>query len=301
MRHFFTFIAICLLVCLDLAGGAARAAVPAGRDFSYYQVILEKKPFGEVAPAEAAQPQAALADVISKDLELKAIIDDGTEIRVGLLDKKSNKNFFMNVGENREGIQLVSVNYENEEAVLKKGAETAVIKLRPEKDKDKLAAAAPAGAPSLGAEPLPFPPPSPFTNAPAATGRRPFFSDLKRKASPFRPVGTNAMPFQARPLDSFFKITTGAFPQAQSSPFGPFQPTATGANQNPFQAFMPVASNVPNPFAPGPAPNPNLPADSKGVGIEQLFQNQPAGQTSVQFPDLPLPAEGAGPVEEIAQ
>lgn len=281
----------CVLAGLHFFSTGTAFAVVAGYDFGRYQVILDKKPFGEVTPSEVAQPQAALGDVISKELEMKSIIDDGAGIRIGLLDKKTNKNISLGVGENYDGIQVVSVNYENEEAVLKKGAETAVVKLRPDKDKDK--AAGPVVAP-VGMGELPFQaPPSPFAAAqpssPAA--RKPFFTDLKkRRMTPFQPVGTNVLPFQAKPLDSFFKVSTGAFPQAQS-PFGPFQPPAGSAKSEGFQQLIRAGSNVPNPFAPISPPNP-------GAATEQPFQGQAGGQGQDQAPVMP--SEGEVPVEEIA-
>lgn len=283
----------CILAALNLFGGGTAWAAVTGYDFSRYQVIMDKNPFGEVVPSESAQPQAALSEVISKDLEMKAIIDDGTGIRIGLLDKKTNKNFFLGVGENHDGLQVVSINYENEEAVVKKDGETAVVKLRPDKDKDKAAASAAAAA---GMGELPSQAPAPFAAAqlsPAA--RKPFFSDLKkRRLTPFQPTGTNVFPFQAKPLDSFFEVSTGAFPQAQS-PFGPFQVPVGSAKSDAFQQFIRAGSNAPNPFAPVSPLNPDVRMDSRGATIDQLLQGQ--DQPAVyQF----TPADEI-PAEEIAQ
>lgn len=283
-----------VLMVLNIVGHGTAFAVVTGHEFSRYQVILDKKPFGEVTPSEVALPQAALVDAIAKELEMKSIIDDGTGIRIGLLDKKTNKNISLGVGENYDGIQVVSVNYDNEEAVLKKGGETAVVKLRPDKDKDKTVTA-PIAAPAGMADAL-LKAPNPFAAAQESSPalRKPFFTDLKkRRSTPFQPVGTNALPFQAKPLDSFFKVSTGAFPQAQS-PFGPFQAPQGSAPPGGFQQLMTAGSNAPNPFAINP-PNPNARIDGKGATIDQLMQGQiePAANQ--------LPADGEIPAEEVAQ
>lgn len=280
---------ILLVASLFFSGGGLLIAAITGYDFNRYQVILDKKPFGEVTPSEGAQTQTALSDVISKELEMKAIIDDGTGIRIGFLDKKSNKNFFLGVGENHDGLQVVSINYENEEAVVKKGSETAVVKLRPDKDKDKTVAS--AGPAAMGESPFQLPP---AASQPAAAVRKPFFSDLKkRKLTPFQPAGTNALPFQAKPLDSFFKVSTGAFPQAKS-PFGPFQVPQGGATPNPFQQLMPPASNVANPFAPVSQPDPVARPDGSAP-IDQTLPGQFGGEGQVQPAAGEMPAEDSAP------
>jgi len=300
------------LVCLTafcLIAAPGRAVV-AGHDFAYYQIILDKKPFGEVVSPQAGQAQTALSEAVSKELEMKAIVDDGTGMRVGFFDKKANKNFFLGIGENYDGIQLVSVNYDNEEAVVKRGVESALIKLHPDKDKDKQSsggilgapAAVPPFAPQMAAVPAAsMPSPFSFTNLPAGTGsRRPFFSDLKnRRMSPFQPLGTNAMPFQGKPLDSFFKVSTGAFPNAQS-PFGPFQSPQGGAAPAAFQQFIRGASNTPGSFMPVNPQQQNTPATAQGA--EQLPQNQPVPQLPFQpnqYQEQQAPVESDGSDEII--
>lgn len=293
--RYYTFGYICVLLAFLVSSGAGTAlAIVTSHEFSRYQVILDKKPFGEVTPSEDAQPQAALSEIITKEIEMKSIIDDGSGIRIGLLDKKTNKNISLGVGENHEGLQLVSVDYDNEEAVVKKNSETVVLKLRPDKAKDL--AAGPAAVPALMNE-LPFQAPAPSSPSPAT--RRPFFSDLKtRRASPFQPAGTNTLPFQARSAESFFKVSTGAFPHAQS-PFGLFQVPKAGAAPGAFQQIMPGASNVPNPFmAISPAggqvnpQNQNTGTDGKGATINQLIQEQSGGQVQ-PIPETEIPAEDA--------
>ena len=63
-------------------------------DFAHYQVILDRKPFGEIAPPEGGDPGAAASGTFSQDLELRAIIDEGDTMRVGMFDKRGNRGVF---------------------------------------------------------------------------------------------------------------------------------------------------------------------------------------------------------------
>ena len=237
------------LYCLGFAivgwGAALVAQAVTTTDFSRYQVVLDRKPFGEVAPIVVTGAiDLAVAEAFTKDYEMKAIIDDGDKMQVCVLDKKANKHIYLDVGQEISGMQLVSVNYDKEEAVLKMGVETTVIKLHPDKDKDKSAAPAMAGAPAVPSFGMPRKSlatenaASPFSLNDQA-GRKPFFSDMKKRgASPFQRMGTN-VPFQGKGLESFFNPNTNtATPfvspfRPQSSPFTPVStPDATG-QENP--------------------------------------------------------------------
>ncbi len=116
------------LLVLCVAGAvAARADVPA---FDRYQIILDRKPFGEAPPPEVVEPVITPEQSFAKNIRMCTLLEDERGIRIGLIDLQSNKNFFLGVGENEEGIELVSASYKDEEAVLKKGSEMAVIKLQ---------------------------------------------------------------------------------------------------------------------------------------------------------------------------
>ena len=195
---------------------ALVAATTGGPDFDSYRMILDRKPFGEITPAETSTTTSAPTDSLTKELEMRAIIDDGNNtLRVGFLDKKSNKVFYLGIGEKNEAYELVSVNYDEEEAVLKRGTESSIFNLKPNKTPS-------AAAPAPGALGGGFAPMSPsglnpaqgFAPVPSADSRKPFFSDLKKKKfSPFRPVGTNApLPFQTQSLDKFMKANSNAAP-----------------------------------------------------------------------------------------
>lgn len=125
-----------LLVPVLSAAAFASSAFPgpaAGDDgFNRYQIILTRMPFGD-APPPAGAPEAAPlppAESFAKNLRICSITQpEGQPIKVGLVDTQTQSTFLLRVGEEQEGISLVSANLEQEEAVLKKGAEIVLIKL----------------------------------------------------------------------------------------------------------------------------------------------------------------------------
>jgi len=278
-------------------------------DFSRYQAVIDRKPFGEVAPiAVPGAANLATAESFTRDYEMKAIIDDGGKVQVCVLDKKTNKHIYLEIDREINGMQLVSVNYDKEEAALKMGGETTVIKLHPEKDKDAPPAMAGApGIPPFGMSPKNMA----GENAAAPFGlndrdglnRKPFFSDMRRRgASPFQRMGTNS-PFQAKSLESFFKPNTNmttpfASPfRPQSSPFKPVSAPGAAGQDNPSPAL---------PFAPVKAPgqdggaaagqpaglNPQMPASP-----DQGYQQAPLQPAMMPFA-APIADDGTGASEE---
>ncbi len=106
------------------------AAVPS---LDRYRVILERKPFGD-PPPESIEPSPSTItadESFTRHIRVSAMLEmeDGS-VRVGIVDVQNNDNYFLAVGETRNGLELVSADYENEEAVLKKGLEMAVVKLK---------------------------------------------------------------------------------------------------------------------------------------------------------------------------
>lgn len=270
-------------------GAILTAQATTTQDFSRYQVILDRSPFGEVAPI--VLPGAAglaIAESFAKDYEMKAIIDNGDNIQVGILDKKTKKHIYLDIGQEIGGMQLVSANYEKEEAVLKMGAETTVIMLHPDKDKSAEAAPALVGAPGMS----PFGMPaknlatdnaaSPFNNQ---GGRTSFFSDMKKRgALPFRRMGTNAS-FQSKGLGSFFKPNTN-----MATPFvSPFRPQGS--------PLQPGSAGQDNPGSILPFASPTTPAQSGGtVAADQPFNPDPQIQTSPNYPQVPIQSSMTVPV-----
>jgi hypothetical protein len=113
-----------------ILGAVAAAAIGDTPDFSRYQVILDRKPFGVAPPPEVVAPVFTPENSFAKSLRMCALLEDDNGIRIGLIDQSNNKNFFLSVGQTEESIELVSASYEDEEAVIRKGEEMAVIKLQ---------------------------------------------------------------------------------------------------------------------------------------------------------------------------
>ncbi|MCX6992404.1 MAG: hypothetical protein NT011_04590 [Kiritimatiellaeota bacterium] len=307
------------LYCLGfaIAGWGAALVAPAvtTADFSRYQVVLDRKPFGEVAPiAVPGAADLAAAESFAKDYEMKAIIDDGDKLQVCVLDKKTNKHLYLDIGQEISGMQLVSVNYDKEEAVLKMGIETTIIKLHPDK-KDKDAAPAMAGALGVPAFGMPRKnlaaenATSPFgSNDQGSGSRKPFFSDMKRRGtSPFQRMGTN-VPGQAKSLESFFKPNTNMttpFVSPFRQPASPFKPASTPGtagqeNPNPMFPFAPVNQSVQDGGAAAAGQSVAQPA---GLNPQmQTSPNEGYSQTPVQPAVMPftVPVEddGTGESEE---
>lgn len=119
-----------LLVLGALLPLGAGAATP--RTFADYEIILERKPFG-TPPERAPEPERVIPvhESFAAQMVLSGIfeLDDGN-LRVAVVDKKDNSYFTLMVGEKGDsGIELLDVDYDKEEAVLKKGEEVVVLRM----------------------------------------------------------------------------------------------------------------------------------------------------------------------------
>ena len=117
-----------LWLALGLWAGVAAANNPA--DFERYRVILDRKPFGTVAEPEKPQPVFNPADSFARTIRISAMVAKEDGIKVGLFDSRNNRSYWMYVGDVEDGIELVSANYKDQEAILRKGEEMAVVNLK---------------------------------------------------------------------------------------------------------------------------------------------------------------------------
>ena len=108
----------------------SAAAAPTPFPFERYQVILDRKPFGALPAPEVVTAPTPQAESFAKSLRLSTIIelDDGS-IKVGFVDTRSNRSYLMAAGESLDGIEVISANWKDEEAVLRQGEDMALIKL----------------------------------------------------------------------------------------------------------------------------------------------------------------------------
>ena len=119
-------------ILLLFAAAMSAGATPAVRPFSDYQVILDRKPFG-VPPERAPEPERVIPvqESFAAQMQLSGIddLEDGN-MRVTVIDRKDNSYFSLIIGEKSDaGIELMDVDYEKEEAVLKKGEEVVVLRM----------------------------------------------------------------------------------------------------------------------------------------------------------------------------
>ncbi len=301
-----------IFIMIGLTSFAATAILAAtasgGADFDRYRVILDRKPFGEITPADTSATIAetsAPTEALTRELELKAIIDSGNApLRAGFLDKKTTKTFYLEVGEKNETYELVSADYDNEEAVLRRGVETTIFNLKP--SKTNASPDGPLSAPDAPPGFTPFSAPGAmttrgFTTVPNANTKNPFFSDMKkRKFSPFKPMGTNMpAPFQSQSLENFMKPNTNASPgfPGQLRPFGSLNTNHSAGDT--IDNFLRVNPDAAHKFSPFKPPDPNAGNTENTGNNAQGFIMQDSDQP-LQVPNFfsaPAP-EDEGEVEE---
>ncbi len=102
-------------------------------DFSRYEVILNRRPFGEPppeTPAAGALP-VMTGPSFADSLRMVALTDSQGDVRVGFVDTKASpsKTYFLFVGESQDGIEVVSASYEEETVVLRKEGDERVLSM----------------------------------------------------------------------------------------------------------------------------------------------------------------------------
>lgn len=125
MRNGSTLVAMAFLAA---SAATAMADVPS---FDRYQVILNRKPFGDPPPPQAmAKPPPPRPDSFAKSLRLSMIVetDDG-EMRIGFVDNRTSRSYSLVAGEAEDGIEMISASFEEEEAIIRNGEEMALLKL----------------------------------------------------------------------------------------------------------------------------------------------------------------------------
>ncbi|MDZ4200337.1 MAG: hypothetical protein U1E27_13760 [Kiritimatiellia bacterium] len=96
-------------------------------DFERYQPIAKRNPFGS-PPAPAAPTPAAAAS--AAQFRMSALVEIVGAVRVGLVDLQTQRSLYLRVGESEEGIELVSADSSQEQAVIRRGAETLTLRLQ---------------------------------------------------------------------------------------------------------------------------------------------------------------------------
>jgi hypothetical protein len=101
--------------------------------FDRYQVIIDKAPFGTppapVKPPEIRPPATGPSWVESYRMTM-LMEDNQGRPRIGLMQLKEKKNFTLRPDQDIDGIVLISVNYEEESAVIARNGDEKTIKMQ---------------------------------------------------------------------------------------------------------------------------------------------------------------------------
>lgn len=122
-------LAIALLASSLQAGpDSPGAPAAAAADFTRYQTILDRKPFGDIAAAAAEADAAATNPNIpplSASLRLVALEkdDDSGALRAGLVDAGGKRTYYLKVGEEDDGVTLVNADFKGDRALVRKGTQ----------------------------------------------------------------------------------------------------------------------------------------------------------------------------------
>ena len=132
-----------IAVLATVASAAALGVAAELAPFSDYAVILDRKPFGDLAKANApktADPSAeALAaqekkdqQALARQVDLVAMnVTPSGRIAVGLVDKsvKPSKSLYLGVGESESGYTIKGVDFKEETVIVEKDGTSITLKL----------------------------------------------------------------------------------------------------------------------------------------------------------------------------
>ena len=152
VKTFFRTISV-LAFCVTAAVSYALAQAPG---FDRYEVILDRMPFGsepaDPVPGQGGAQPLTLAESFAKNLKMCAITHHviSGKLQVGLIDNVTKKNYFLKIGDEEDGIEVVEADYEGERVLLRKGAEEVWLGMNEETSSAKAPAAAVTQAPRAG-------------------------------------------------------------------------------------------------------------------------------------------------------
>lgn len=117
----------CNIILILSVSAAFSVADDAG--FNRYQLILDKKPFGQ-EPPEAEMVQVPASQSFARNLRLSMLFEgpDGTT-RAGIVDSSTKKSYILRVGEPQDGLEVVEADVKSSEAMIRKDNEVALFKL----------------------------------------------------------------------------------------------------------------------------------------------------------------------------
>lgn len=110
--------------------GATLSATAVEEGFERYQIIIDKRPFGEEPPEAPGPTQIPLTQSFAKNLRLSMLFEGpGGDVRAGVINTALKKSYILKVGEIEDSLELVEADINASEALLKKDNEVALFKL----------------------------------------------------------------------------------------------------------------------------------------------------------------------------
>lgn len=120
-----------------LAGLVLALASPAfgRRDFSRYEVILQRRPFGFIQPEAVPPPPVApppMQPSFVDKLQMVALRERGGRIRVGFVDNNVNppRSYYLFVGDADGGFEIIEADFKAETARIRKDGKEALLAMR---------------------------------------------------------------------------------------------------------------------------------------------------------------------------
>ncbi len=125
-----------MMLSLPVITGASTRPV----EFEPYQIILDREPFGSVPPPAPDLPpepepepprEIRPAESFARHLRLTFMVREARGvIRVGIVNEREKKNYFMQRGDREDGMELIRVDYDEERVLLRHEDEDAWLSMR---------------------------------------------------------------------------------------------------------------------------------------------------------------------------
>jgi len=119
-------VAVAVILTVGMTGAALDP-------FDRYQIILDRKPFGEVVPpsAPAAASPSSSQPPLASVLRLTMLEYDEASgaVKAGIVDTKANRRYFLSVGQSEEGVTIVNADFERDQVLVRKDGQEAWLTL----------------------------------------------------------------------------------------------------------------------------------------------------------------------------
>ena len=125
-NKYFLIVLLTVATAVILLPTSAAAEITV-HPFSRYQIILDRKPFGEPPPPPPAptQPHQPVREEppFTQNLRLVALSETDFGLRIGIVDVAEKKNYYLSVGDVFNGIKILEASFEDERVLLSKDDE----------------------------------------------------------------------------------------------------------------------------------------------------------------------------------